>query len=1234
MADRIVKRGIFLYINGKEVTNSFNSINNEMKKIQREQKSMTIGSKEYIQATEDIKRLKSMLKEHRDQFREITKKTKEAANESKSFSQRMAGMADGFNRFAGFIAAGIAGLTGIALAIKKLRDERNKLDSSQANLRALTGLSQEDIDWLTSQAKILSTTVTEQGLRIRQSAQEILDAFTLVGSAKPELLENKEALAETTEEAMRLSSAANIDLKTAVNGLTLALNQYGAGADQAARYTNVLAAGSKMGAVAVGSQTAAIVKAGVSASSANISIEELVATIETLGEKGIKDEVAGTGLKNFFLKLQTGADESNPKIIGLSQSLKNLESLSDSEILKRFGQETYSVAKTLIDGASRVDYFTQAVTGTNIAIEQSAINSQTAAARLAQTKNELKLAGNELVDRINPALIVSTNMLSKAVKFLPGLIDWTKEYGVILLWLVGSLVSYSVAVKAIALYHATWNATLKTGVAIQKLYALAVITCNSAIVSGSKSMVLYNAAIKSNSILLKLTAVATYAFAAAKALLTGNVKAATVAVKLFFTVLKTNPIGFIVSALFTLAGAIFLIATRTTQADKALASFTKKNVEMQSELNKTYRALKATNEGTSQRITLIDSFNRKYGEYLPRLLNEKSTLEDIEKAYRKVSIAMQQKIAAQTLQEQSDEVEKKAMEKKSDELEKLTDIMAISLDDSQLEMAMPTIVSKVQQLISDGFSVDNITDRLTSQIGNSFQRLRLKMDNGEFGDDLLGDVKSQLHDYVKVVWKAADDIDEIRKRLNPFLGGRKKVDDSVSGEGDDNMLGEVVVDASSGGSAGLLPKSGDMEKALASLELYFNQVKAKLKEDYLNRLISQEQYESQSVTQELAYLQARVNILKEFGKDSSQVYNQFLDLQIKEADKKYKELIEMEKALGKAPEEEEKPDDNDEASRLGRDHTSSLAGRELTNEYLYENDLISFEDYQREKTAIAEEHADKRRQKEEAAMNVLNAGLDLASSIFSAMQAREIREIESKYAKEIELAGNNSTKVAKLEEKKEQELRAVKAKYADKQFALQVLSITASTAVAAMNAYSAMASIPIVGPALGIAAAAAASMAGLAQIAQARQAQEEAKSQYYKGGYTEKGGKYEVAGTVHKGEFVASKESVDNPVLRPILDLMDYAQKNNTAANLSSSDIVAAMPNTPISYKSEYSISKNVAPKKESNLAPFINRLISSVDKLDKKLDEPITAVSYVNGKGGMKEAWDKYDKINKNKSR
>lgn len=424
-SDKTVKRGVYLYIDGKEIKNDINSIDQEVKRLQRDIKDMTRGSEEYNRTMQKIQHLKGILREHRNEIRGVTEETKKS-------TLSVGKLVDGFNRFGGIIVTVIGFLTGVTLALRSFRDERNKLEESQAGLKALTGLDDDSIAWLTRQAKQLSTTMTEEGLRVRQSASEILDAYMLVGSAKPELLGNKEALAAVTEEAMRLQAAAkDIKLSEAVDALTLSLNQYGAAADQAGRFANVLAAGSKEGAANIASQARTIRNAGVAAASANVSIEQTVGLIETLAEKGIKDEVAGTGLKKFFLVLQTGADETNPKIVGLNQALDNLaaKNMGAKAIKDMFGEEGYNVASVIMQDIDKVKQYTAAVTDTNIAYEQAAINSNTAAAALDQARNKMKLAAIELGEKLNPAFTVSTNLATNLLKVLPDLIDWLQEYG-------------------------------------------------------------------------------------------------------------------------------------------------------------------------------------------------------------------------------------------------------------------------------------------------------------------------------------------------------------------------------------------------------------------------------------------------------------------------------------------------------------------------------------------------------------------------------------------------------------------------------------------------------------------------------------------------------------------------------------------------------------------------------------------------------------------------------------
>ncbi len=409
-----------------------------------------------------IKRGSAEWKYYQQQAKLVTAELQKIKTEVQETEGWLSRFNNGFAKWGGLLATGAATITGVSMALNTLRNNRDSKESSQAELKALTGLDDESIQWLTKQAEQLSTTMDESGLRIRQSSDEILQAYMLIGSKKPELLKDKEALNAVTIEAMRLAAAAKIDLKDAVTATTVSLNMYGESADQAARYVNVLAAGSKEGAADVSAQAASIKNAGVAASGAGVSIEQLQGTIQMLAEKGLEAEPAGTALRKFFLVLQTGPDETNPKVVGLQTALENLnkKSLTAAQIQTMFGEEAYSAATILIDNADKVRQYTEAVTDTNIAMEQAAINSDTNEAKMAQYRNSIKEAGIELMERLNPSLSLLTGWTTKIIVALPTLIDWFIKYKSIIITSTAAIAAYTVTVNASTIatkLYETWT---------------------------------------------------------------------------------------------------------------------------------------------------------------------------------------------------------------------------------------------------------------------------------------------------------------------------------------------------------------------------------------------------------------------------------------------------------------------------------------------------------------------------------------------------------------------------------------------------------------------------------------------------------------------------------------------------------------------------------------------------------------------------------------------------------
>ncbi len=308
------------------------------------------------------------------------------------------------------------GLSSIGSAMKSAFNKQVEFEKGLSSLSSITGLAGKQLQNLGKKAKQMSKDSTV-------SAVDTLKAMELIGSAKPELLKSSEALASVTDAAITLSEAAGMELPVAAEALTDAMNQFGLGADQAARVINVLAAGSKEGAAAIPAVTEAMKQFGTVAKGANISIEESTALIEALAERGVKGAEAGTKLRNFLLTLQAGAKETNPAVVGLNTALENLrkQNLSATEATKLFGKENVVAAQILMESVPTIDRLTKAVTDTNTAYEQAAINTDNfagASKRLGNAWDDVLLSlGNTQIatDAIN-ALTRGLNNLSFAMK--------------------------------------------------------------------------------------------------------------------------------------------------------------------------------------------------------------------------------------------------------------------------------------------------------------------------------------------------------------------------------------------------------------------------------------------------------------------------------------------------------------------------------------------------------------------------------------------------------------------------------------------------------------------------------------------------------------------------------------------------------------------------------------------------------------------------------------------------
>ncbi|MDO4985114.1 MAG: phage tail tape measure protein [Prevotella sp.] len=274
-------------------------------------------------------------------------------------------------------------------------------------------------------------------------------------------------------------------------------------------------------------------------------------------------------------------------------------------------------------------------------------------------------------------------------------------------------------------------------------------------------------------------------------------------------------------------------------------------------------------------------------------------------------------------------------------------------------------------------------------------------------------------------------------------------------------------------------------------------------------------------------------------------------------------------------------------------------------------------------------------------LDVISSGM---SSIFQQMSSLiqaeadiQIAAIEKRYQTEISNAEGNNYIVKKLEKQKEQEVAKVKSDANKKMFKMQVMQAIAQTATSAINAYSSAAAVPLIGYILAPIAAASAVAAGMLQVAAIKKQQEASAAQgYAKGGFTGEGGKYEVAGIVHKGEWVASQELLQSPVARPMIEALDYAQRTNTIGSLRSDDVSRSIV-APSVYAQSAPSSPTVILQPTQQQSEQSDKLMKEyadiMRQLKDRLSEPFVTVNTVTGDTGIKQAQDEYAQLIRNKS-
>lgn len=355
-----------------------------------------------------------------------TKKAEKAVENLQEKMNSAAGssekLSSSLSKVAGAVAAAIT-VERIVAAMNAAVQASKAFQKSMSDLSAITGATGE-------QLKLLEANARQIGATTSLSASQAAEAFKLIASAKPDLLESSAALNTVTRAAVTLAEAAGTTLPEATDTLGSALNQFGADASEANRYINVLAAGSKFGAAEVVDVAVALKNSGVAAASAGVGFETLNAAIQSLAAVGIKGGEAGTGLRNIILKLETDTNQKlRPSVVGLTSALQTLANANESTaaLTKRFGLENITAAQALLNNANSMAELEQKLTGTNTAYEQASTRVNNLDGDMKALSSATEALAISIGDKLNPAARDSAKFITELATATTNWLDSISE---------------------------------------------------------------------------------------------------------------------------------------------------------------------------------------------------------------------------------------------------------------------------------------------------------------------------------------------------------------------------------------------------------------------------------------------------------------------------------------------------------------------------------------------------------------------------------------------------------------------------------------------------------------------------------------------------------------------------------------------------------------------------------------------------------------------------------------
>lgn len=1204
-------------------------LNSELKNIER-------GSAAWTAQTEKIRRVKA----------ELDKVNAELRQSEGMFAR----MKNTVNDWGASIAAGAAAMAGLVAAGKAAVEAYAEMDQEMANVRKYTGMTSEQVNHLNEEFKKMDTRTSRETLN--QLAQE---AGRLGKQSEEDVLG-----------FVRAADKINVALDDLGEGATLTLskltNIFG-DEERLGTERSLLAVGSVINELSQNSTASAPYLAefaqrlaGVGAQ-AHMTIPEIMGFAAVLDSQGQKLEMSSTAVSKVIMNLfkspekiakatgmavtefaETCKRSTNEGLLMLLNRLHELGGIDTlAPVFADMGENGARASAVLSALAGNVDMVRQQQEAANVAFQEAisidkefTVQNTTVQADLEKKKKIFREHAVELGEKLLPVMGHFHSSTSMAMKALSIMIDFVQEHGRVLVGVAAGVAAYTVAVKSATAVETAYNAVKKAGIALQ--------TAWNAVTAASP---------------LKWFAFVLGLATASFAIFSKRLKETTVLQKTF---------------------------------DDTSKKISEQYMEQKSKINMLNDTLRDESIALSERRKALEELKSIVPGYHASLTDEGRLINDNKEAVENYTKALEKQIQLQVYSEKLQELYRQKMAAEDNlaiSQQAYDEAVADAKDngnrvqirtssgaagpaggtENSYYVAVRVRTENLQAAKDELSKIEEAIDAIKQRMkGSSILDSGTGTGNTPAGGDGGGTVVAGTGTATSLAdeWKKKEEaVNKIA-----YLQGEK----DFKAYTERQLAIEVeywqkkMNEAKAGTTEYLTAQASYLEaqkkqteqaagQTLQAEQQRYAEERAILQQRYADGEMSNRAYQLALEQAELTHLQNIVNLYEEGSAERLAAQDKYQKASLKYQKQHAKEAEKIQERLKRAYfskhsgvtdqatyDEEKlqldavylslKGNASTDQERMQIEKAYQEARYQLAKQY---NDKIGMDQIDQIRSdwdeVLAYMETDGWQAFSQGFSTVVSGMCDIFSSLTDLIDAEtelQTANIEKKYERELAAAGGNKRKVAQIEAEKEKEIAAVKNEAEKKKYAMQVTAAVAQTAISAINAFSSAAAIPVVGFIMAPIAAAMAVAAGAIQIATLKKQRDAALAQgYATGGYTRPGGKYEPAGIVHAGEWVASQELLANPTAAATIAALDEAQRTNTIGSL---------------QKPSFSNNSPIVQQQSANRSATISQSSSSesavLEKLNKRLDEPFVTVNTVTGDRGILRAQKKYDQLMKNKGK